>query len=149
MTLPANLRSNWRVPFPALVMAGAGIVITKLNGIWTISLAAASGGGALRTNTFLSAASYSASSTDQDILVNFNGAVAIALPPAASRVVAVGNLIVHDLGGFAGTGNITLTASGTDIFENGGTTNVLSVAFATRELKPVLVGAQWKWIVLR
>lgn len=36
MTLPANVRVNTAVPFPALVQANGPITISKNNGIWTI-----------------------------------------------------------------------------------------------------------------
>lgn len=36
MTLPANIRVNVRVPFPALVQGAAFITVAKANGIWTI-----------------------------------------------------------------------------------------------------------------
>lgn len=36
MTLPANIRVNVRIPFPALVQGGAFITVAKANGIWTI-----------------------------------------------------------------------------------------------------------------
>jgi hypothetical protein len=38
MTLPANIRVNTSVPFPATVKGGGVISVTKLNNIWTISL---------------------------------------------------------------------------------------------------------------
>lgn len=37
MTLPANIRVNVRVPFPALVQGAAFITVSKANGIWTIT----------------------------------------------------------------------------------------------------------------
>lgn len=36
MTLPANIRVNTSVPFPALVKGSGPITITKVNGIWTV-----------------------------------------------------------------------------------------------------------------
>lgn len=36
MTLPANIRINTAVPFPALVQSNGPITISKNNGIWTI-----------------------------------------------------------------------------------------------------------------
>jgi hypothetical protein len=36
MTLPANIRVNASVPFPALVMGSGPVTIAKANGIWTI-----------------------------------------------------------------------------------------------------------------
>lgn len=36
MTLPANIRVNTAVPFPALVQSNGPITISKNNGIWTI-----------------------------------------------------------------------------------------------------------------
>lgn len=36
MTLPANIRVNTAVPFPALVLPSGPITISKNNGIWTI-----------------------------------------------------------------------------------------------------------------
>jgi len=38
MTLPASIRVNLSVPFPALVQGSGPIAITKQNGIWTVSL---------------------------------------------------------------------------------------------------------------
>lgn len=38
MTLPANIRVNASVPFPATVKGGGAIFVTKSNNIWTISL---------------------------------------------------------------------------------------------------------------
>ena len=38
MTLPANIRVNASVPFPATVKGSGVIAVTKLNNIWTISL---------------------------------------------------------------------------------------------------------------
>lgn len=151
MTLPANFRTNWRVPFPSLVVGLGAIAVTKQNGLWTIGLSTAvlsqlAGGGA-RTTTFVTTSSYNASSVDQDIFVNYNGAVAIAMPPASGRNGI--NLIVHDFGGFAASHNITCTATGTDVFEDGGTSFPLSIAFQTREFKPVQTGAIWTWAVLR
>jgi hypothetical protein len=40
MALPANIRVNLAVPFPAMVQGGGGIGVTKVNGVWTISLIA-------------------------------------------------------------------------------------------------------------
>lgn len=37
MTLPANIRVNVRVPFPALVQGAAFITVAKANGTWTIA----------------------------------------------------------------------------------------------------------------
>lgn len=37
MTLPANIRVNVRVQFPALVQGGAFISVVKANGIWTLT----------------------------------------------------------------------------------------------------------------
>lgn len=37
MTLPASIRVNVRVPFPALVQGAAFITVSKANGIWTIA----------------------------------------------------------------------------------------------------------------
>jgi hypothetical protein len=37
MTLPANIRVNVRVPFPALVQGGAFVTVAKANGIWSIT----------------------------------------------------------------------------------------------------------------
>lgn len=37
MTLPANIRVNTQVPFPALVYGTGPIAIAKANGIWTVS----------------------------------------------------------------------------------------------------------------
>jgi hypothetical protein len=39
MTLPANIRVNTAVPFPALVQGSGPISIAKANGIWTIGVA--------------------------------------------------------------------------------------------------------------
>ena len=39
MTLPANIRVNTAVPFPALVQAANGLAVSKNSGIWTISIA--------------------------------------------------------------------------------------------------------------
>jgi hypothetical protein len=36
MTLPANIRINTSVPFPALVFGTGPITVTKTNGIWTL-----------------------------------------------------------------------------------------------------------------
>lgn len=36
--MPANIRISAQFPFPATVQGAAPIVITKLNGIWTVSL---------------------------------------------------------------------------------------------------------------
>jgi hypothetical protein len=36
MALPANIRVNVRVPFPALVVGSGLITVTKNNGVWTI-----------------------------------------------------------------------------------------------------------------
>jgi len=36
MTLPANIRFNTAVPFPALVLGSGPVTISKNNGIWTI-----------------------------------------------------------------------------------------------------------------
>jgi hypothetical protein len=38
MALPANIRVNVRVPFPALVTGSGPVTVTKVNGIWTIGL---------------------------------------------------------------------------------------------------------------
>jgi hypothetical protein len=38
MALPANIRVNTAVPFPAQVSAGSAIAITKTNGIYTVAL---------------------------------------------------------------------------------------------------------------
>jgi hypothetical protein len=37
MTLPANIRVNTLVPFPALVLGSGPIAVSKNNGIWTIT----------------------------------------------------------------------------------------------------------------
>jgi hypothetical protein len=37
LTLPANIRVNVRVPFPALVSGTAFLTVEKANGIWTIT----------------------------------------------------------------------------------------------------------------
>lgn len=37
MTLPASIRVNVRVPFPALVKGNAFITVTKANGVWTLT----------------------------------------------------------------------------------------------------------------
>lgn len=39
MTLPAKIRINASVPFPALVQGANAVGITKSNGIWTVGLA--------------------------------------------------------------------------------------------------------------
>jgi hypothetical protein len=39
MTLPANVRVNTQVPFPALVQGSGPVTVTKINGIWTIGFA--------------------------------------------------------------------------------------------------------------
>ena len=39
MTLPANIRVNTLLPFPALVTGSGPISVTKVNGIWTINYA--------------------------------------------------------------------------------------------------------------
>lgn len=37
MTLPANIRVNVRVPFPAVVKGAAFITVAKANGVWTLA----------------------------------------------------------------------------------------------------------------
>ena len=44
MTLPANIRVNTAVPFPALVQPSGPITISKNNGIWTIGFTIAAFG---------------------------------------------------------------------------------------------------------
>jgi hypothetical protein len=44
MTLPANIRVNTAVPFPALVLPSGPITISKNNGIWTIGFTIAAFG---------------------------------------------------------------------------------------------------------
>lgn len=36
MTLPANIRVNLAVPFPAMVQGSGPIAVTKVNGVWTL-----------------------------------------------------------------------------------------------------------------
>ena len=38
MTLPANIRINVKAPFPANVSGAGMVVLTKANGIWTVSI---------------------------------------------------------------------------------------------------------------
>lgn len=38
MTLPVNIRINVRAPFPARVVGAGFVVVSKVNGIWTISV---------------------------------------------------------------------------------------------------------------
>lgn len=38
MTLPATIRINARVPFPALVTGAGFVTVSKLNSIWTVSV---------------------------------------------------------------------------------------------------------------
>lgn len=44
MTLPANIRINTSVPFPALVLPSGPITLTKNNGVWTIGFTIAAFG---------------------------------------------------------------------------------------------------------
>lgn len=151
MTLPANLRTNWRAPFPALVVGSGAITVLKQAGQWTIGLSQStlSQLSQSRTTTNVTTATYSASTTDQDILVNFNGAVTITMPPASGRNGV--NLIVHDRGGFAAPSQqITMNAIGTDVFDvNGATSFAIAAPFGTCEFKPVQTGAIWTWMVER
>jgi hypothetical protein len=38
MTLPANIRINTSLPFPALAKGSGPVVVSKVNGVWTIGL---------------------------------------------------------------------------------------------------------------
>lgn len=38
MASPVNIRVSAQIPFPALVVGGAPVAVTKANGIWTIAL---------------------------------------------------------------------------------------------------------------
>lgn len=41
MTLPANVRFNTQVPFPAMVTAIGPVTLTKVNGVWTVGFSIA------------------------------------------------------------------------------------------------------------
>src|ERR1700722_19132737 len=59
MTLPANIRTNTLLTFPAQVTGGGPIAVSKINGIWTILMSFAGlqqqfpVGGALTTDQIL------------------------------------------------------------------------------------------------
>lgn len=100
-----------------------------------------------RNQTVLTSSPYTVQAADQDLFVKLAapGTMAITMPAASGRA---GNTVrVKDLGGGAAANNITMTAAGSDIFDDGATTYKLNTNFEEREFVPVLASSQWYWSV--
>lgn len=148
MTLPPNIRINVGAPFPARVQGSGPIVVTKLNGIWTISinianLAVQTAPNLQNDYVFIYDAVVNAffkiplgilgsgkvqrsvvttpiiiASSDQVLNCNIPAPAACALPSAASRLGIP--LSFKDVGAQFAANNLTITPSGADTIDGAG-----------------------------
>jgi hypothetical protein len=97
--------------------------------------------------TVVATSPYTALSTDYDILVymTVSGVCTINLPAASSRLGK--NIFIKDAKGIALDYNLTVHANGTDKFEGGLSNYTYYSNYEGHLFAPVLLGAQWTWIV--
>lgn len=126
MTVPATIRVNTAVPFPAFVRGDGVITVTKLLGVWIVGLSQATISSIITTliNAAMAAfarpqRSVTASpivinvTTDDILNININaGAPTCALPTAASRLGRP--LTFNDAGAHVAAHNVTLTPNGAE-----------------------------------
>jgi hypothetical protein len=101
-----------------------------------------------RTQVVVTTSPYVVLASDMDLFVKLAvpGPVAITFPTALSRGGI--SLRVKDLTGDANTNNITITAAGADLFDDGAATYKLNSKWEEREFTPVLVtGTTYVWSV--
>lgn len=146
MGIPANIRVNVSVPFPARVVGSGGIQVTKVNGVWTIipnfAALAALGGIPTPSTTFTwvydsVAKTFAKIAIDVLIASVANGGNGIAFTQALAGGVAdadpgAGNLVFNNAAQNAATSIFAdlLDSNGTDV-----TATLDSMAASTNTVK--------------
>lgn len=97
--------------------------------------------------TMVTSATYSAVDSDDFIFIRraVAGVATITFPSAQARGGRI--LYVKDAAGTAGTYNHSINPNGADLFQGGATSFVFSFNYEGHEFIPVLVGAQWTWLL--
>jgi hypothetical protein len=122
-TLPPDIRVNTQVPFPALVVGGGPITVTKQNGVWQVGFSIAVFSqifgvlpGLARPQRSVTVSPIVIQGIDQILNVNIaTGAVVCTLPPFAGRLGVP--LTFKDVGGNFVAHPLTITAAGTDLID--------------------------------
>jgi len=129
MTLPASIRVNTSVPFPALVTGTGPITISKKNGIWTVGFSFSSFGIQIPTSTQL----------PTDFVLIYDSIAQTYFQVSLTTLIAITSNVYRIV---TAAGDVTVLAGDTTILMNktvGQATNIALPTSASRGGVPLTI----------